>query len=339
MTRLAHARIAQGLLVLGGLACLGCDPETEAGDPVEPVPAVEHPEGPGPAPPVAEPSQVPTSPAPPEPARRKPWPPTTLSLGLLATLEASDGAQSRATIRDDDSGVIASYRPGDRIREDVELLSIEDGVVELSNAGEVEYLSVSEIPIELSADDVFYPDLVDDLHRSGSMDDAVPLPPGPEYTVKAESYAWGTPRTIAQLRDVIRSYARDRDVPKVHVGDISRRHGGPFPPHLSHQDGRDVDVAYVLLDRRTRFGAANRLSLDRENSWALLRSFIDSGAVLYLFVDYELQHLLYEEARAMGATEVQLERWFQYPYGRRAARGIIRHWKGHDDHFHVRFAP
>ena len=61
--------------------------------------------------------------------------------------------------------------------------------------------------------------------------------------------------------------------------------------------------------------------------------------MLYLFVDYELQHLLYEEARAMGATEVQLERWFQYPYGRRAARGIIRHWKGHDDHFHVRFAP
>ncbi|MCA9709440.1 MAG: penicillin-insensitive murein endopeptidase, partial [Myxococcales bacterium] len=238
---------------------------------------------------------------------------------------------------DEDSGVIASYRPGDPIRKGVEVLAIEDGVVELSNDGEVEYLSVSEIPVELSADDVFYPDLVADLHLSSDMGDGVLLPPGPDYTIKAEAFAWGTPRTLALLRDAIHGYARARDVPRVHIGDISKKGGGPFPPHLSHQDGRDVDIAYVLHDRRARFGVASDRTLDRRSTWALLETLIDTRAVAYVFIDYEIQRLLYEHAATVGVDEGVLDRVFQYPYGRRAARGILRHWKGHRDHFHVRF--
>ena len=268
---------------------------------------------------------------------RRPWPPTTLPLALLATMGAPPPAPSRATIRDEGSGVIASYRPGDHVREDVEVLSIEDGVVELSHAGEVEYLSISEIPVELSADDVFYPDLVDVLRLSGSMDDAVPMPPGPEYTLKAEAYAWATPRTVALLRDAIHEYARGRKAPKLHIGDISLRSGGPFTPHLSHQDGRDVDIAYVLHDK-SRFGVATSTNLDRRNTWQLLRALLDTRSITYVFVDYEVQRMLYEHALGEGLTPEQLDPWFQYPYGRRAARGILRHWKGHRDHFHVRFA-
>jgi hypothetical protein len=268
---------------------------------------------------------------------RRPWPPTTLPLALLATLGAPPPASSRATIRDEASGVIASYRPGDHVREGVEVLSIEDGLVELSNAGEVEYLSISAIPVELSADDVFYPDLVDELRLSGSMGDGTPMPPAPEYTLKAEAFAWATPRTIALLRGAIREYARGREAPKLHIGDISRRGGGPFAPHLSHQEGRDVDIAYVLHDR-SRFGTATSGNLDRRNTWELLRALLDTRALTYVFLDYEVQRMLYEHALGEGVTEEQLDSWFQYPYGRRAARGIIRHWKGHRDHFHVRFA-
>ena len=268
---------------------------------------------------------------------RRPWPPTALPLALLATMGAPPPAPSRATIRDDGSGVIASYRPGDHVREDVEVLSIEDGLVELSNAGEVEYLSISEIPVELSADDVFYPDLVAELGLSGSMEDSVPMPPGPEYTLKTEAYSWATPRTVALLRDAIREYARGRKAPKLHIGDISLKNGGPFSPHLSHQDGRDVDIAYVLHDR-SRFGVATSSNLDRRHTWQLLRTLLDTRSITYVFVDYEVQRMLYEHALGEGLTAEQLDPWFQYPYGRRAARGIIRHWKGHRDHFHVRFA-
>lgn len=340
----AQRRRGVGLLLLA--AALGCDPESDralerAGEVVEAglegqAVAVEVGEAaPGE---VGEGGAVGEAEATAAPSEAL-TPTTALPLGLLATVLAKDPGQSRATIRDDASGVIASYRPGDAIRDGVEVLSVEDGVVTLRNGGEVERLSISTAPVELRADDVFYPDLIEDLHRSGSMDDAVPLPPGPEYTVKAEAYAWGTPRTIARLREIIRSYARGRDVPRVHVGDISLRHGGEFPPHLSHQQGRDVDIAYVMRNPRARFGVANRVSLDVESTWALLRAFIDSGSVLYLFVDYEVQRLLYEHARAAGVGEAELDRIFQYPHGRGAARGLIRHWKGHDDHFHVRFEP
>jgi hypothetical protein len=307
---------------------MACDPDRE------PTQAEAAPQ------PVASPSPQPTPPPPstPEPiARRRAWPPTELPLALLATMEAPQPEQSRATVRDEDSGVIASYRPGDPIREGVKVLAIEDGVVELSNGGEVEYLSVSVIPVELSADDVFYPDLVDDLRLSGSMGDGVRMPPGPEYTIKAEVFAWATPRTIALLRDAIHTYARSRDVPRVHVGDISKKGGGPFAPHLSHQQGRDADIAYVLHNRRARFATATSATLDRRHTWALFQALLDTRAITYLFVDYELQRLLYEHAAAEGVDEATLERLFQYPHGRRAARGVIRHWRGHRNHFHVRF--
>ena len=30
------------------------------------------------------------------------------------------------------------------------------------------------------------------------------------------------------------------------VGDLSRRRGGFFPPHVSHQNGRDADIGFYL---------------------------------------------------------------------------------------------
>jgi hypothetical protein len=328
---------------------LGCDPEDEVELPAEAAEVAREagaadaspapPTDPGTAP--VEPGTTGAEPAPPSAPRpivlRRPWPSTELPLALLATMGATVPAKSRATIRDESSGVIASYRPGDHLREDVEVLSIEDGLVELSNAGEVEYLSISEIPTELSADDVFYPDLVSELGLSGSMEDAVLLPPGPEYTTKPEAHSWATPRTVALLRDAIREYGRGRKAPKLHVGDLSLRAGGPFSPHLSHQDGRDVDIAYVLHDR-ARFGLATAGNLDRRHTWSLVRALLDTRAITYVFIDYEVQRMLYEHALTDGMLPEQLDPLFQYPYGRRAARGIIRHWKGHRDHFHVRFA-
>jgi hypothetical protein len=277
-------------------------------------------------------------------SERPPWPLTTLELDLLATLaSASTGADTRATIRDRSTGVIATYRPGDAIREGIEVLSIEPGVVELSNAEEVEYLTVSTAHVELDAGDVFYPDLLDDLNLAHDMSDAVQMPEGIEYVVKSPTTAWGTPRTVAMLRDAIREYARSvRGEPKVYVGDLSLRTGGPFPPHLSHHDGRDVDIAYVVHGKsagdRPRFVPAHAGNLDVERTWALLQAILDSGAVKYVFMDYDVQRLLYDYALEAGDDPGRLAMLFQYPRGRRASHGTFRHWKSHRNHFHVRFA-
>lgn len=273
-----------------------------------------------------------------EPAARPAWPPTALPLALLATLDDPRGEADRATIRDADTGVIAHFRTGDSVRDGVTIAGIEPGVVELQRDGEVEYLSITPVPLELDADDVFYPDLVADLGRS--MTDGLPMPPGPEYVLKSPDTAWGTPRTIATLREAIRGYARYHGGPLVRVGDISLPGGGPFAPHVSHREGRDVDLGYVLRGRDDdlRFIPVHEGNLDLGRTWALLESLLETGEVAYVFMDYDVQRLLYAHAEATGVPRDRLDDLFQYPRGRRASHGVLRHWKGHRGHFHVRFA-
>jgi hypothetical protein len=288
------------------------------------------------------PVDLPREPPPVEPAAAPDDPPTTLPLTLLATLAAADPDEARATIRDDERGVIATYRAGDAIRDEAVVVAVERGRVRIEHDERRELLAIGSASAKLSADDVFYPDLVDhDLPNT--MLDAVQLPDGAGYVIKRPQLAWGTPRTIHVLREALRSYAREVDGgPAVHVGDISRREGGPLPPHLSHRHGLDVDIGYVLRGEQAdalRFVRAHAGNLDRARTWALVEILLESRAVGWMFMDYEVQRLLYEHAKASGASDDQLGSWFQYPHGNRAMRGIIRDWRGHDDHFHVRFVP
>lgn len=175
----------------------------------------------------------------------------------------------------------------------------------------------------------------------GVLKAGVQLPPGRHYTVKWEAGAWGTSGTVRSIQGAIASYQRRMPGgPKIHIGDISKRGGGPFKPHSSHQHGRDVDIGYVLEGKdgtERRFRRATADNLDVARTWRLIKSFVDTDEVVYVFVDYKLQKLLYEHAKSRGASEDLLDELFQYPRGKRRAHGIIRHWKGHDDHFHVRF--
>lgn len=267
-------------------------------------------------------------------------PSTSAALTLLATLAAEQPELGRATIRDDAAGVIATYRPGDTIAEGVRLTGVTSDAVALEVEGRPERLAFDLDPAAVEAGDVFYPDLAhfDDL--PSSMADAVQLAAGPGYVVKRPSLAWGTPRTVQALRQALRDFRRMHpDAPEVHVGDLSKREGGPLPPHVSHQSGRDIDVGYVLegaMAHRTRFITATRRNLDAQRSFDLLRAFLDTGEVAYVFMNYEQQAMIYEHAQSRGVPASELEEIFQYPRGRGAMHGIVRHWKGHDDHFHVR---
>lgn len=175
----------------------------------------------------------------------------------------------------------------------------------------------------------------------GKLEAGVQLPPGKHYVVKWDAGAWGTGKTIRTIQSAVASYKRKMPGgPKVHIGDISKRGGGKFRPHLSHQHGRDVDIGYVLEGKyahEKRFHAANAKNLDVARTWRLLKSLLDTDQVTHIFVDYKLQKLLYEHAESRGASEELLDELFQYPRGRRRSHGVIRHWKGHVNHFHVRF--
>lgn len=176
---------------------------------------------------------------------------------------------------------------------------------------------------------------------SSALPTGMQMPPGKHYVVKHPSLSWGAPKTIQGIQSAVSKYrARTSGGPKVHVGDISKKGGGKFPPHKSHRNGRDVDMGYVLtgeLANETKFRNATKSTLDAARTWNLIKAFLDTDGVRYIFMDYNVQKLLYEYAKSKGMSQDNLAELFQYPRGRRRQYGVIRHEPGHVNHFHVRF--
>jgi len=171
----------------------------------------------------------------------------------------------------------------------------------------------------------------------------VQLPEHDHYYLKRPHLAFGTPKTIGMIQRAVAQYKRQfRGGPKVHIGDISKKGGGSLQPHVSHRAGLDVDVGYVLRGadgHRTRFSGVTNENLDVARTWSLVRAFLDTGEVAVIFMDYRLQQQLYEYAERRGVPDDELDELFQYPRGRGRSHGMIRHWKSHQHHFHVRFRP
>ncbi len=161
------------------------------------------------------------------------------------------------------------------------------------------------------------------------------------YLVKRPNLAYGTARTIKAIKAAISRYKQRKPRgPRVHVGDISKKGGGKLKPHRSHQKGVDVDIGLVhkgMLAGEKRFVAANPQTLDVARTWALIKAFADTKEVRAVFLDYDVQKTLYEYARRTGVRSDTLDELFQYPRGKGHAHGLIRHWRGHKNHFHVRF--
>ena len=126
---------------------------------------------------------------------------------------------------------------------------------------------------------------------------------------------------------------------RIEVRDASVEHGGHLGQHHSHQTGRDIDLVYYQAHcagtcTHHRVGTD---SLDAVRQWTLLEAWLRAGVVEYVFIDHALQEPLYEAARAAGARQGELARWFQWPRAADERVGVVRHVRGHRDHLHVRF--
>ncbi len=174
----------------------------------------------------------------------------------------------------------------------------------------------------------------------GQLVDACRIPcQGPGY-IAVSPNAFGTDNTVALLQLAAAQVNQQfQGVPSVVVGAISAENGGFLKPHKSHQSGRDVDIAYLRTTKGQpkRFEPTDASNLDTERTWAFLEALLSTGEVGWVFMDYEIQALLYEALLDNGWTEQGLAPIFQYPAGANVARGVIRHATGHADHFHVRF--
>jgi len=151
----------------------------------------------------------------------------------------------------------------------------------------------------------------------------------------------GTDETIALITYAVSELMRryPDTVPMV-IGAISDADGGRVRPHRSHRSGRDVDIGYFAKNNQklTAFVNIPFDQIDFEKTFFVMATLIATGRVDYIFVNYALQKSFYETAKAFGYDDQQLSYIFQYPRGKKARVGIIRHAKGHLRHFHVRFS-
>jgi len=163
----------------------------------------------------------------------------------------------------------------------------------------------------------------------------------------ADDRYFGTWQLIQLLERA--AYRVDQLLPgaKLSIGELSAQRGGDVPGHSSHENGRDVDVAFYVTDARGRSihlntfinfqgdgrgdGGYQALRFDDHRNWELVRRLVADGdaRVQYIFVSRPLRARLLAEGQRRNAPEVVL---------RRAAQVLMqpRGRHPHRNHFHVR---
>ena len=134
---------------------------------------------------------------------------------------------------------------------------------------------------------------------------------------------------------------------RLSVGELSGPRGGRIDGHRSHQNGRDVDIAFYMLDAAGRpydpygFAAFDRhghgltpnesLTFDDRRNYELLARLVSDpdARVQYVFVADTLKNRILREARRRRASERVLTRL-------EAVMVQPSHGHPHRNHFHVR---
>lgn len=133
-------------------------------------------------------------------------------------------------------------------------------------------------------------------------------------------------------------------------GESGFPHGGPFPPHRSHQNGTSVDFFVPVTDEA---GKPTTLPIGPWNEFGYWIEFDSSGVWKGYRIDFPVvaDHLLALQriAAARGAPVVRVifapefrDELAATPQGREALAKlpwmIAKPWVRHDEHYHVDFA-
>jgi murein endopeptidase len=169
--------------------------------------------------------------------------------------------------------------------------------------------------------------------HAGRMVNAVRFPDSPDWTVVQPEKAWTTEETVHYLTQVIRELrGRYPDAPLLRVNQISARDGGYIRPHKSHQNGRDVDLGFFYPGGNVVRAREREKYIDPVMNWALIRALVTHADVQVILVDRRVQKVLYDHAVKIGEDKAWLDSLFHA-----GERSILKHARGHRDHFHVRF--
>jgi murein endopeptidase len=141
--------------------------------------------------------------------------------------------------------------------------------------------------------------------------------------------------------------------PWMSIGDITGPNGGKLDPHINHQDGQDVDIAYFYKDAET--GApvdrgwmkcddqgrvkGGKVVFDAERSFELLALWVDSpyfGGCEWILCFDPIKKILVEEGHTLARKDKK--RAAAYESATAQLEKLLTQPKSspHDDHFHVR---
>ena len=188
--------------------------------------------------------------------------------------------------------------------------------------------------------------------QDGFIVSARPLPlPGEHYAVLPRQLSrkllYGTQELIGAIVSASDAVAAASPGAVLGVGNIGRREGGDIPYSVSHNAGRDADLAFyatdprgrpVLLPDLVRFDGSGRsrdfdgfYRFDVARNWLLVRALATDPQVQmeYLFISDPLRALLLGHARQLGEPPEVVQR---------AASMLMQPGREipHDDHLHIR---
>ncbi len=169
--------------------------------------------------------------------------------------------------------------------------------------------------------------------HSGRMVNSVRFPESPDWTVVSPEKAWTTTETVTYLTQVIHELrTRHPTAPLLRVNQISAKDGGYIRPHKSHQNGRDVDLGFYYPGGNPVQARAREKYIDLTMNWALVKALVTLTDVQVILVDRRVQKVLYDYALKNGEDKAWLDSLFHA-----GENSLIKHARGHRDHFHVRF--
>lgn len=156
--------------------------------------------------------------------------------------------------------------------------------------------------------------------NDGKLIGGIPFPEGPTWLLAPDrTRAYGTGETLLAVVAALDAYAaKFPGAAPVQLGELSARRGGPIYGHQSHQAGRDIDIRLIVDQAAGRF--------DPERNWFLIKTLIDGGDVVAIFLNRSQQVWL----RAAAEADVGIA-------GADSYFAFISHEPGHTIHFHTRF--
>lgn len=162
---------------------------------------------------------------------------------------------------------------------------------------------------------------------------------------KMRNYRYGTRELVGMLEHAATTL-HDATGTRMWVGHLSRRGGGNIRHSVSHNSGRDADIAFAYRDKRGkpvdprwlipvyRSGRARQAGVyfDAPRSWQIIKALIayEGAQVQYLFVSRAIEGRVLRHARRIGepwVVRAVAARIMVQPGGRAGP---------HHDHIHLR---